>query len=109
MGVSAPNSVAQYGVLSWKVAANDNDAYVIPAGLAFAKHIAARPDVNLYVADKRHPSLAGSYLAAATTYVAIFKKSPVGSTYTAGLDPALAKSLQQAAWDTVQEYHGKTL
>ena len=90
-------------------AGNDNDAYVIPAGLAFAKHVAARPDVNLYVADKRHPSLAGSYLAAATTYAAIFKKSPVGSTYTAGLDPALAKSLQQAAWDTVQEYYGKAL
>jgi hypothetical protein len=90
-------------------AANDNDAYVIPAGLAFARHVAARPDVNLYVADKRHPSLAGSYLAAATTYAAIFKKSPVGSTYAAGLDPALAKSLQQAAWDTVQEYYGKAL
>ncbi len=36
-------------------AANDNDAYVIPVGLAFARSIAKRPDINLYVEDKRHP------------------------------------------------------
>ena len=87
-------------------AGNDNDAFVIPAGLAFAKSIAQKPELNLYVADKRHPSLAGSYLAAATTFAAIFRKSPVGSSYTAGLDPAIAKHLQQVAWETVREYHG---
>ena len=48
-------------------AANDNGAYVIPAGLAFARAIERRPQLNLYVADKRHPSVAGTYLAALTT------------------------------------------
>ena len=50
---------------AYTTAANDNDAFVIPAGLAFAKAIERRPALNLYVADKRHPSLAGTYLAAA--------------------------------------------
>jgi hypothetical protein len=66
-------------------AGNDNGALVIPAGLAFARSIAQKPEVNLYVADKRHPTLAGSYLAACTTYATLYKRSPVGNTYTAGL------------------------
>jgi hypothetical protein len=85
--------------------ANANDAFVIPAGLAFARSIQQRPDLNLYVADKRHPSLAGTYLAAATSYASLFKRSPVGSSYTAGLDPAIARHLQNVAWETVQDYH----
>ncbi len=85
-------------------AANDNDAFVIPAGLAFARSKAQRPDLNLYVADLRHPTMMGTYLAACTTYAALFKKSPVGLTYTAGLDPAVAAHLQAVAWDTVQDY-----
>ncbi len=85
-------------------AANDNNAFVIPAGLAFARSVAQRPELNLYVADKRHPSLAGSYLAACTTYAALFKTSPVDLKYTAGLDEATAKFLQNVAWDTVRDY-----
>jgi hypothetical protein len=85
-------------------AGNDNNALVIPAGLAFARSIAQKPDLNLYVADKRHPSLAGSYLAACTTYATLFKASPVDLKYTAGLDPAIARHLQTVAWETVQEY-----
>lgn len=85
--------------------ANANNAFVIPAGLAFARSVAKRPDINLYAADKRHPSLAGTYLAAATSYAALFKRSPVGSSYTAGLDPAVARHLQAMAWETVQDYY----
>jgi hypothetical protein len=85
-------------------AANDNDLMVIPAGLAFAKAIERKPDLELYQADKRHPSLAGTYLASCATYAALFRKSPVGATYTAGLPADTAKLLQQAAWDAAQEY-----
>src|SRR5262249_38489739 len=90
-------------------AGNDNGALVIPAGLAFARAVKELPGVNLYAPDKRHPSLAGSYLAAATVYAAVLKKSPVGLGYTAGLDAGTAKALQTVAWETVQAYFATTV
>jgi hypothetical protein len=88
----------------YTIAGNDNDALVIPAGLAFAKAIAKRPDLELYQSDKRHPTLLGTYLAACTSYAAIYKKSPVGNPYTAGLDQAIAGFLQTIAEETVRDY-----
>jgi hypothetical protein len=85
-------------------AGNDNGALVIPAGIAFARALRGRPDVKLYIADNRHPTLAGTYLAAATTYAAIQGRSPEASTYTAGLDADLASYLRSVAWATVQAY-----
>lgn len=87
-------------------AGNDNNALVVPAGLAFANALKQRPELVLHAGDKRHPSMAGTYLAAATIYAAIFKRSPTDSTYRAGLDPDIATFLQQVAWDTVQQYYG---
>lgn len=84
-----------------------NRAHVIPAGLAFARSIERRPDVNLYVPDKRHPSLAGTYLVACTVLASVYGVSPVGNTYTAGLDPAVARHLQEAAWQTATSFHGR--
>jgi len=92
---------------AYTVAGNDNNALVIPAGLAFARVVKEHPEINLYIADKRHPTLAGTYLAAATSYAAMFRQSPVGLAYTAGLDVATAKALQEAAWATVQAYYAK--
>jgi hypothetical protein len=100
----APEMTAQLAE-AYTREANANDAFVIPAGLAFARSIAQKPDLNLYVADKRHPSLAGTYLAAATSYAALFKRSPVGLSYTAGLPPDIARHLQTVAWETVQDYY----
>ena len=82
-----------------------NNAQVVPAGLAFARSVKERPDVNLYVADKRHPTLAGTYLGACTVLASLYGVNPEGNTYTAGLDPAAAKFLQTVAWNTVQDYH----
>ena len=36
--------------------------------------------------------------------VTLYRKSPVGLNYTAGLNPEIASLLQAAAWDAVQEY-----
>lgn len=81
-----------------------NNAQVIPAGLAFANSIKIKPDLNLYVADKRHPSLAGTYLAACVVMASLFKQNPIGNTYTAGLTPEVAQHLQRVAWETVQSF-----
>ncbi|HWE23556.1 MAG TPA: hypothetical protein VG496_06400 [Myxococcales bacterium] len=91
----------------YTMAGNANDALVIPAGLAFARAIAKRPGIELYQPDKRHPSLAGTYLGAATVFTAVTGKSTVSSTYTAGLDPDLARFLRETAVETVHEYYGK--
>jgi hypothetical protein len=91
----------------YTIAGRANNALVIPAGLAFASAIAKWPDLELYQADKREPSLAGTYLAACTTYAAVSRKSPVGNTYTAGLDTKTARSLQEVAWETVQAYNAR--
>lgn len=90
-------------------AGNDDDVLVVPVGLAFARSIEGRPDLNLHAPDKRHPSMAGTYLAACTLYAALLKRSPVGLKYTAGLDEATAKHLQTVAWDTVQNYFGTSV
>jgi hypothetical protein len=92
---------------AYTAAANANDAFVIPAGLAFARSVAQRPQVTLYARDKRHPSLEGTYLAAATVYAALYRQTPVGNAYTAGIDADTARFLQTIAWDTVEDYYGK--
>ena len=89
------------------IAGNENDALVIPAGLAFAKAVSKRPDLEFYQPDKRHPTLIGTYLAASTTYSSIYKKSPVGNSYISSIDAKTANFLQSVAWETVQEYFGK--
>ncbi len=88
-------------------AGKQNNALVVPAGLAFAASTAKRPELNLYVADKRHPSLAGTYLAACTVLASVYKTSPVGLKYTAGLPADVAAHLQAVAWETSQAFHAK--
>src|ERR1700712_4857447 len=92
---------------AYTTAGNENNALVIPAGLAFARAIAKQPELNLYVPDKRHPSLAGTYLATCVVFAALTGRSPVGNPYIAGIDAPTAEFLQIVAWETVQEYYGK--
>jgi hypothetical protein len=59
----------------------DLNAKVAPVGLAFRRSLQERPDLNLYAADRKHPSWAGIYLQACVLYATIFGRSPVGLTY----------------------------
>lgn len=77
---------------------------VVPVGLAFAIVTRERPDIELRIADARHPTLAGTYLAACTFYAALFNQSPFGLEYSAGLSPEDAAYLQGVAWTTVSNY-----
>ena len=57
---------------------------VIDAGYAFENSMALYPNINLYDPDRRHPSLEGSYLAAACVYATIYKQSPENIGFTGG-------------------------
>ena len=92
---------------AYTVAGNDNNALVIPAGLAFARALHTQPELNLYADDRRHPSLAGTYLASCVVFAALTGRSPVGNSYLAGIDPPTAHFLQTTAWETVKDYYGK--
>jgi hypothetical protein len=88
-------------------AGNDNDVLVIPVALAFARVKRDRPDIELNIFDKQHPTLAGSYLAACTIFSSLFGRSPAGLKYEGGVPRSVARRLQEAAWATVQEYYGR--
>ncbi len=90
---------------------------VIPVGLAFTKATHATT-INLYTPDLlkyeegkavykkivKHPSLAGTYLAACTVYATLTGRNPEGLAYTAGLDESDAELLQRVAWQAVQAF-----
>lgn len=76
-------------------------ACVAPVGSAWRYVRDNSPTIQLYSADGSHPSIEGTYLTACTFYASLFRKSPVGATYLAGLDPLVAETLQEAAALTV--------
>lgn len=91
----------------YEKAGRANNALVVPAGLAFAESVRKRPALSLIVADKRHPSLEGTYLAACTVLASVYKVNPVGNRYTAGLSADVAAHLQAVAWETAQAFHAR--
>ncbi len=80
------------------------DARVVPVGRAFAAVRDERDDIALIMDDDKHPTLAGTYLAACTFFAALTGETPAGLGYTAGLDAETAAYLQSVAWRTVREY-----
>ena len=55
---------------------------IAEAGLAFERLIAADDTIDLYHTDLRHPSPAGTYLAACTIYATIFGEKSEGIPFT---------------------------
>lgn len=84
----------------------DNGTQVSPVGACWQNAIAAGFFPDLYQADYSHPSIYGSYLAACSFYATIFRRSPVGLTYYAGLPQAEAAFLQSIAESTVLDSLG---
>jgi hypothetical protein len=81
----------------------ENKMNVVPAGLAFSRALKNRPELTLHTSDRRHPSLAGTYLAACTVLASVYRIDPRGNGYTAGLSDDEARFLQSVAWETVKE------
>ena len=77
-------------------------ADLAPVGLAWSAALRDQSDIDLWKRDGRHPTKAGSYLAACVFYRELTGRDPLGSDYTAGLDDA--RFLQLLAGDVVDEY-----
>lgn len=92
---------------------------VAPVGIAFQESAKLLPDIDLYVPDVagfteqgitfreeiKHPSDAGTYLAACIFYAMLFNKSPEGTPFTSQLSSTDALALQKLSWDVVQKFN----
>jgi hypothetical protein len=78
---------------------------VAPVGLAWERAAKQRPELNLLVDDKEHPSIYGTYLATAVVYVTIYGRNPTNIGYLPrGVSAEAGSFLRKTAWETVQEY-----
>jgi hypothetical protein len=88
-----------------------NHATVVPAGVAWEASLHGRPRLTLHMADKKHPTPAGTYLNACVFYAVLYHESPHGltgqisdgTTVYISLDAADATYLQDVAWATVRQ------
>ncbi len=80
--------------------AHDNHGLCAPVGMAWERVRTERPEIDLYVADHHHPSLAGSYLAANVILTTILNR-PYTSQFYGGLPAETAEYLQRVAQETV--------
>ena len=59
------------------------------------------------LAYSMHPTLQGTYLAAAVFYSTLWNRSPADQVNDAGTDPAVARRLREIAWEAVQAYRNR--
>lgn len=59
---------------------------IVPVGMAWSQLRQEHPEINLYVGDNQHPTVAGSFLIANCFYTAFFKKTATGGTAPKSLD-----------------------
>lgn len=69
-------------------------AEVAPVGMAWWMALAERGDIDLYQADGSHPSLAGSYLAAAVIAAVVLDVDAESFDASLGLDEGNAEALR---------------
>jgi hypothetical protein len=74
---AAPNEQKQI-TAAYSAIAKELGALSCPVGPAWASVRQKRPDLELYQVDGRHPSPAGTYMAACVFYHLLYGKSPVG-------------------------------
>ena len=79
------------------IEAKSVDALIAKQGPAWQIVRRERPDIELYIKDGSHPSYAGSYLAAAVSYLTIFKESFGSNPSNGTLDAETAKYLRSVA------------
>lgn len=81
--------------------AGDLKADLVPVGTAWEKAFLSRPGLDLWM-DGNHATMKGSYLAACVFYAVFYGRSPVGNSFTASLNAADARFLQETAASVVK-------
>lgn len=81
--------------------AQELSAWVAPVGYAWLLAEGQNPQLDLWQEDGSHPSVQGTYLAACVFYAVIFRQSPVGLSYQAGLSKETATFIQKVSGSTV--------
>lgn len=85
---------------SYLLMAEDNQAITAPAGMAWHKSWHTDTLIDLWSGDFSHPSVAGTYLTACVFYASIFRKSPIGLSYSP-ISAQTTNYLQTIAHQTV--------
>jgi hypothetical protein len=90
-------------------AANKNNILVIPVGIAFENAYMEKPKIQLHKHyDGTHPSLLGTYLAAAVVFSSITQVSPknIEYNYFDAIGDSDIEFLQKIAHETVEDFYG---
>lgn len=90
--------------IGYETIAKELSARISPVGIAWLNSNQAYPNIKLWSSDNKHPSPAGSYLAACVMYEIILGKSPVDLKYNYNLSAKNAKILQKVAHNTCTTY-----
>jgi hypothetical protein len=81
--------------------AREQHVAVAPVGFAWSRAVDQDARSGLWQDDGSHPAAKGTYLAACVFYASIFRQSPLGLTYYAGLTGDEEAQMQRIAADTV--------
>jgi len=93
---------------SYTILGNFLDSLVVPVGRAFERARQQHPDIALIMEDRKHPTLAGTYLAACVFYSALYGQSPAElDDGPPGLTAQAARALREVAWAAVRAYYDK--
>lgn len=85
---------------AYRQMARQNRASVVPVGETWARMRAKHPEIELY-ADDRHPSVAGTYLAACVFYTSLFSERCQGAYRPSSLNEETALKIQQLSDDVL--------
>lgn len=95
-GVTTNNVAAAYTAVGKQLGIK-----VAPAGLAFGRSLALKPNIQLYIPNG-HPTTEGTYLAACVLFETIYGTSALGNSFADwSISPDTKKFLQQVAADTI--------
>jgi hypothetical protein len=104
--LTAPADAQQQIADAYTSIGKEIGAIVVPAGLAWRAFLAKHEEPVLHDADKSHPTLAGTYLAACTFHATLFGGPPVGEVQGAEgkIDPVHRAVLRAVASEVAISY-----